>query len=108
MPPRWNRRWLGPIGLILLGLLAAVASPLPDGLERVLTRLGHLTTGHDPVPAPLPGYEWPLRLPPVVQGLLTVLLGGGLVWLILRLLAGGKRGGGKGDGKDGGQGGGKP
>jgi hypothetical protein len=100
MAPRWNKRGLIPLGLLLLGLLAAVASPLPDGLEWAMEKLGLAASTPDPVPAPLPGYEWPLRLPPAVQGLLTVILGGGLVWLILRLLAGG--------GKSGGQGGGKP
>jgi hypothetical protein len=99
MPLRWNKRGLIPLGLLLLGLLAAVASPLPDGLEWALEKLGLATAAADPVPAPLPGYEWPLRLPPAVQGLLTVLLGGGVVWLILRLLAGGGKGGGQGEGK---------
>ena len=99
MPPRWNKRWLIPLGLVLLALLAAVASPLPDGLEWAMEKLGLATAAADPVPAPLPGYEWPLRLPPAVQGLLTVLLGGGVVWLILRLLAGGGKGDGPGGGK---------
>ncbi len=98
MPPRWTKRGLVPLGLILLGLLAAVASPLPDGLEWAMEKLGLASAAADPVPAPLPGYEWPLRLPPSLQGLLTVVLGGGLVWLILRLLAGG----GKSDGRKGG------
>lgn len=93
MAPRWSKRGLIPLGLLLLGLLAAVASPLPDGLEWVMEKLGSAASAPDPVPAPLPGYEWPLRLPPAVQGLLTVIVGGGLVWLILRWLAGGKGGG---------------
>lgn len=95
MPPRWYKRGLVPLSLLLLGLLAAVASPLPDGLEWALEKLGLASAAADPVPAPVPGYEWPLRLPPAIQGLLTVVLGGGLVWLILRLLAGGGRGGGQ-------------
>ena len=89
--PRWNNRWLIPLGLVILGLLAALASTRPDGLEWAMEQLGLASSGADPVPAPLPDYTWPGRLPPALQGLFTVLLGGGLVWLILRMLAGGRR-----------------
>jgi hypothetical protein len=91
--PSWAKFALLLLGLAVLGLLAAVASTRPDGLERVMETLG-LASAANPIPAPLPDYSWPGHLPPALQGLLTVLLGGGVIWLLLWLLTRRGKGGG--------------
>lgn len=72
-------------GLLLLGLLAALASQLPDGLEWTLARLG-IAPGDGPAgAAPLAGYAWPWKMPGWLQNVLSAMAGGLAVWLLLRL-----------------------
>ncbi|NLI48306.1 MAG: hypothetical protein GX414_14480 [Acidobacteria bacterium] len=86
-----NRRWLAPLGLIVIGLLSAAAATTPDGLEWALERLGYTPSAEDPYRAPVPDYTWPASLPATLQGMLSVAGGGLLVWGLLKLMTLGRR-----------------
>jgi cobalt/nickel transport system permease protein len=89
------RRYWWLIGLAMAGLivllLAPLASPDPDGLERVAEDHGFLAQAQDALYSILPDYTVPGLDDPaittIVAGLIGVLLVTGLVWGLGALLA---------------------
>jgi cobalt/nickel transport system permease protein len=90
-PAQATASWV-VVGLIIaLGVaaLSPLASPDPDGLERVAEDTGFLHHALDPFYTLLPDYTLPFVSHPVLSGVLAVLLGTlivfGLAWVLARL-----------------------
>jgi len=76
------------VAFALMLLLAPLASPWPDGLERVAESLGFAHVATDAVlPSPLPDYELPGVNSPILATILAGLLGTLVVFAISCLLA---------------------
>ena len=87
-PAKATANW-AVVGLLIALVVAAfspLASPNPDGLERVAEDTGFVDRALDPVFNLLPDYTLPFVSNPVVSGLLAVVLGTlvvfGLAWLV--------------------------
>jgi cobalt/nickel transport protein len=84
------------ISLFLAGLLAPLASSMPDGLERVVEDLGFIDKGEILLSSPLADYLFPGiesgRLATSLAGVIGVLLVFALAWKLERLLSKGRRG----------------
>jgi cobalt/nickel transport system permease protein len=75
---RWG--WAAAGGLVLVALLAPLASSSPDGLERVAQRLGFEASAASPgLPGPLPDYSLPGVGEAGWAPIVVSLLGAGLV-----------------------------
>jgi len=89
------RRYWWVVGLLVAAavviLLAPLASPDPDGLERVAIDSGFAEQSTEPAFSILSGYSLPFLgdgpLSLVVAGLVGVALVFGAVWLLGRILA---------------------
>jgi PDGLE domain len=89
------RRYWWVVGLLVAGLvvivLAPLASPDPDGLERVAIDSGFIESGQDAAYEILPDYTVPFlgdsTVSLIVAGLVGVALLFGAMWLLGRLLA---------------------
>lgn len=85
--------WLGGlmVAVIVVALLAPLASSDPDGLERVAEDAGFAGAGEEAAFEILPGYSVPLLgdsgLSLVLAGLIGVLLLFAAMWLLGRVLA---------------------
>jgi cobalt/nickel transport system permease protein len=96
--PKLRERYGEAIGLGLLAVVgmalfvAPLASPWPDGLEKIATSLGfeHKTSDAPLLSAPLPDYQVPLISSPVIGTALAGIIGAavafGLSFLLARLL----------------------
>ena len=71
------------LAFVLLGVVAAFASTLPDGLEWSLKKLGIKWGETYFYHAPLADYTLPLKLPPVLNSLFVAVLGGLVVAALL-------------------------
>jgi len=78
------------MALVVAALLGPLASPLPDGLERVAEDHGVLQRAYSVLKSPLPDYLIPgvdsEALGTALSGLVGTLLVFGLVWGVGRLL----------------------
>jgi hypothetical protein len=89
------RRYWWLVGLSLAVLVVAVLAPLassdPDGLERVAIDVGFAEQGTDPAFEVLPDYSVPFlgdsTLPLIVAGVIGVVLLFAMMWLLGRVLA---------------------
>lgn len=89
------RRYWWVAGLLLIvaavALLAPLASPEPDGLERVAIEAGFAEQGSGAAYEILPGYSVPFigdsTLSLIVAGLIGVVLVVSAMWLLGRVLA---------------------
>jgi cobalt/nickel transport system permease protein len=89
-PAKASANWVGA-GLFIALVVAALsplASPDPDGLERVAEDSGFLNRALAPAFSILPDYTLPFVSNPIVSGLLAVVAGTlivfGLAWLVAR------------------------
>lgn len=89
MRDRW---WLAGLAIsaLVVIVLAPLASPDPDGLERVAEDQGFLEQAQSAVYAVLPDYAVPgvsnAALSTVIAGLVGVLIVFALMWLLARVL----------------------
>lgn len=88
MKARW---WLAGLGIALaLVLLSPLASPDPDGLERVAENHGFIERALEPVYQLIPDYVFPgiadERLATVLAGTVGVLVVFALTWGVASLL----------------------
>jgi len=89
------RRYWWLVGLSLAVLVVAVLAPLassdPDGLERVAIDVGFAEQGTDPAFEILPDYSVPFlgdsTLSLIVAGVIGVVLLFAMMWLLGRMLA---------------------
>ena len=89
------RRYWWLVGLSLAVLVVAVLAPLassdPDGLERVAIDVGFAEQGTDPAFEVLPDYSVPFlgdsTLSLIVAGVIGVVLLFAMMWLLGRMLA---------------------
>jgi hypothetical protein len=89
------RRYWWLVGLSLAVLVVAVLAPLassdPDGLERVAIDVGFAEQGTDPAFEVLPDYSVPFlgdsTLSLIVAGVIGVVLLFAMMWLLGRVLA---------------------
>jgi len=85
--------WLVALAAVILVVvvLTPLASPAPDGLERVAADAGFAERGEEATLAVLPDYSMPLLgdgdASVIVAGLLGVVVIFGLTWLLGRHLA---------------------
>ena len=93
-PRRGGRRWwlagLGIAALVVI-VLAPLASPDPDGLDRVAEDQGFVERARDAIYNAIPDYRLPGIDDPVLSTIAAGLVGIGLVfgamWLLGRMLA---------------------
>lgn len=89
MRDRWWLAGLGIAALVVI-VLAPLASPDPDGLERVAADKGFLEQAQSAVYQVLPEYAVPgvdnAVLSTIIAGLIGVLIVFVLIWLLARML----------------------
>jgi cobalt/nickel transport system permease protein len=71
---------------VVVACLSFLASPQPDGLERVATDQGFIGTALDPFYTILPDYSMPFIGNEVVSGIVAVIVGTLLVFAIATLV----------------------
>jgi hypothetical protein len=76
------------LSFLALLLLTVVSSALPDGLEWAAEKLGFLGRERTILTTPLADYSLSVHLPPLINKIISGLLGAGLVFGIIYFIFG--------------------